>query len=65
MTFVSQLGIRYRESPIMGSSKSWNEKLRGGIRATDGKVLGSDELDTTLQRRLRGLERGSKYFVWN
>jgi hypothetical protein len=41
--FVSQLGIRYRHSPIVGTSSNYNGKLRGGDRAPDGKLMGADQ----------------------
>ncbi|KAK0124009.1 hypothetical protein ONS95_008997 [Cadophora gregata] len=53
MRFVSQLGIRYRESPIVGNSRNWNGKLRGGNRAADGKLIASGE-ETTLIGLLKG-----------
>ncbi|PVH77924.1 hypothetical protein DL98DRAFT_517059 [Cadophora sp. DSE1049] len=55
MRFVSQLGIRYRDSPIVGNSRTWNGKLRGGNRAADGKLLGSGG-ETTLIGLLTGPE---------
>jgi 2-polyprenyl-6-methoxyphenol hydroxylase-like FAD-dependent oxidoreductase len=36
--FVSQLGIRYRHSPIVGQASTYVGKLRGGDRAPDGKL---------------------------
>ena len=36
--FVSQLGIRYRHSPVVGQSLTYKGKLRGGDRAPDGKL---------------------------
>ena len=53
MRFVSQLGVRYRNSPIVGNSWSWNGKLRGGNRAADGKLIGSGG-ETTLIGLLKG-----------
>jgi hypothetical protein len=39
--FVSQLGIRYRESPIVGPVSTWKGALRGGDRAPDGELKGA------------------------
>ena len=39
--FVSQLGIRYRNSPIVGQSSTWKGALRGGDRAPDGELEGA------------------------
>jgi 2-polyprenyl-6-methoxyphenol hydroxylase-like FAD-dependent oxidoreductase len=41
--FVSQLEIRYRESPIVGQASSWNGQLKGGDRAPDGELSGGEE----------------------
>lgn len=38
--FISQLGIRYRHSPIVGTSSASQGTLRGGDRAPDGKLIG-------------------------
>jgi 2-polyprenyl-6-methoxyphenol hydroxylase-like FAD-dependent oxidoreductase len=38
--FISQLGIRYRESPIVGQVSTWKGALRGGDRAPDGELKG-------------------------
>ena len=38
--FVSQLGIRYRESPIVGQASTWTGALRGGDRAPDRELSG-------------------------
>jgi hypothetical protein len=38
--FVSQLGIRYRHSPIVGGASTYKGVLRGGDRAPDGKLEG-------------------------
>jgi 2-polyprenyl-6-methoxyphenol hydroxylase-like FAD-dependent oxidoreductase len=38
--FISQLGIRYRESSIVGQASSWKGGLRGGDRAPDGELNG-------------------------
>ena len=45
--FISQLGIRYRHSPIVGSASTHKGKLRGGDRAPDGKLTGPEQ-DTTV-----------------
>jgi 2-polyprenyl-6-methoxyphenol hydroxylase-like FAD-dependent oxidoreductase len=36
--FVSQLGIRYRDSPIVGMATGYEGGLRGGDRAPDGRL---------------------------
>ena len=38
--FISQLGVRYRHSPIVGSASTWQGALKGGNRAPDGKISG-------------------------
>jgi 2-polyprenyl-6-methoxyphenol hydroxylase-like FAD-dependent oxidoreductase len=38
--FMSQLGIRYRHSPIVGTASSYHGPLRGGDRALDGTLKG-------------------------
>ncbi|KUJ17328.1 uncharacterized protein LY89DRAFT_51241 [Mollisia scopiformis] len=40
--FVSELGIRYRQSPIVGQTSTWKGALKGGDRAPDGKLLRGD-----------------------
>lgn len=37
--FISQLGIRYRHSPIVGQASTYRGKLRGGDRAPDGILM--------------------------
>jgi 2-polyprenyl-6-methoxyphenol hydroxylase-like FAD-dependent oxidoreductase len=51
--FVSQLGIRYRHSPIVGQASTWKGKIRGGDRAPDAKLLGVDA-GTSLHELCRG-----------
>jgi 2-polyprenyl-6-methoxyphenol hydroxylase-like FAD-dependent oxidoreductase len=46
--FMSQLGIRYRNSPIVGSASNYQGSLRGGDRAPDGTLQGLDGTTTTL-----------------
>ena len=36
--FISQLGIRYRHSPIVGAASTYKGALHGGDRAPDGKL---------------------------
>jgi 2-polyprenyl-6-methoxyphenol hydroxylase-like FAD-dependent oxidoreductase len=38
--FMSELGIRYRQSPIVGTASSYRGPLRGGDRAPDGTLKG-------------------------
>jgi 2-polyprenyl-6-methoxyphenol hydroxylase-like FAD-dependent oxidoreductase len=40
--FISQLGIRYRNSPIVGQASPWKGALRGGDRAPDRELGGLD-----------------------
>lgn len=47
LRFVSQLGIRYRHSPIVGTGTGYGGHLRGGDRAPDGKLVGENE-ETSL-----------------
>jgi len=42
--FVSQLGIRYRNSSIVGQAATWKGTLKGGDRAPDGKLGGENWL---------------------
>ncbi|KAG4433439.1 hypothetical protein IFR05_011085 [Cadophora sp. M221] len=65
MRFISQLGIRYRESPIVGNSRTWEGKLRGGNRAADGK-LGRPGLDPGAddETTLIGLLKGPGYHLF-
>jgi 2-polyprenyl-6-methoxyphenol hydroxylase-like FAD-dependent oxidoreductase len=40
--FMSELGIRYRHSPIVGTASNYNGPLRGGDRAPDATLQGSN-----------------------
>lgn len=40
--FMSELGIRYRHSPIVGTASNYSGPLRGGDRAPDAALQGSD-----------------------
>jgi 2-polyprenyl-6-methoxyphenol hydroxylase-like FAD-dependent oxidoreductase len=51
--FISQLGVRYRDSPIVGSASTWRGALKGGNRAPDGKISGLNG-ETNLQELFRG-----------
>lgn len=44
----SQLGIRYRHSPIVGTASSWKGNLRGGDRVPDGLLVNSTGNKVTL-----------------
>jgi 2-polyprenyl-6-methoxyphenol hydroxylase-like FAD-dependent oxidoreductase len=52
LRFISQLGIRYRDSPIVATAAGYKGPLRGGDRAPDGELQGLDaegkETDTML-----------------
>ncbi|KAH7323967.1 FAD binding domain-containing protein [Rhexocercosporidium sp. MPI-PUGE-AT-0058] len=61
MRFLSQLGIRYLGSPVVGSSRGWEGKLRGGNRAADGKLLGPGRNEETT---LIGLLKGPGYHLF-
>lgn len=37
--FVSELGIRYRKSPVVGHATIWKGALKGGDRVADGRLL--------------------------
>ena len=53
--FISQLGIRYRHSPIVGQTSTYRGTLRGGDRAPDGKLTGAgSEQETTVLKLLMG-----------
>jgi hypothetical protein len=52
--FISQLGIRYRNSPIVGSASSYQGPVRGGDRAPDGPLQGIDGTTTSLHVLCRG-----------
>jgi 2-polyprenyl-6-methoxyphenol hydroxylase-like FAD-dependent oxidoreductase len=40
--FMSELGIRYRHSPVVGTASNYNGPLRGGDRAPDATLKDSD-----------------------
>jgi len=40
--FISQLGIRYRNSPIVGTASTYRGPLRGGDRAPNETIQGAD-----------------------
>ena len=40
--FMSELGIRYRHSPIVGTASNYNGPLHGGDRAPDATLQGAD-----------------------
>jgi len=46
--FVSQLGIRYRQSSIVGQASTWKGTLRGGDRAPDGELKCSSSPKSVL-----------------
>lgn len=46
--FVSQLGIRYRHSVVVGQASTYKGKLRGGDRAPDGKLEGVGQEMTVI-----------------
>jgi 2-polyprenyl-6-methoxyphenol hydroxylase-like FAD-dependent oxidoreductase len=46
--FMSQLGIRYRNSPIVGSASNYQGPLQGGDRGPDGPLQCTDGTTTTL-----------------
>jgi 2-polyprenyl-6-methoxyphenol hydroxylase-like FAD-dependent oxidoreductase len=56
--FVSQLGIRYRNSPIVGQASTWKGTLRGGDRAPDGEL---DEAGA--EGSVLGLCKGTSYHL--
>jgi 2-polyprenyl-6-methoxyphenol hydroxylase-like FAD-dependent oxidoreductase len=56
--FISQLGIRYRHSPIVGAASTYKGVLHGGDRAPDGKLMGPEEGTTVL-----GLCRGPTHHL--
>jgi hypothetical protein len=37
--FISELGIRYRKSPIVGHATTWKGAIKGGDRVPDGRLL--------------------------
>jgi 2-polyprenyl-6-methoxyphenol hydroxylase-like FAD-dependent oxidoreductase len=51
--FISQLGIRYRHSPIVGQASMYQGKLRGGDRAPDGKLRGEGQETSVLELLMR------------
>lgn len=51
--FVSQLGIRYRHSPVTGQALAYRGVLRGGDRTPDGKLFGV-ERETSVIGLLMG-----------
>jgi 2-polyprenyl-6-methoxyphenol hydroxylase-like FAD-dependent oxidoreductase len=40
--FISEFGIRYRQSPIVGTSSSFHGPVQGGDRAPDGRIHGPE-----------------------
>ena len=53
--FMSQLGIRYRNSPIVGSASTYQgSRIRGGDRAPDGEVHYPDGTATNLLALCKG-----------
>ena len=53
--FMSQLGIRYRNSPIVGSASTYQgSRVRGGDRAPDGEVHCLDGTATNLSALCKG-----------
>ena len=52
--FVSQLAIRYRNSPIVGQASTWAGKLRGGDRTPNGKIIDKHGEETMLLNLCRG-----------
>jgi 2-polyprenyl-6-methoxyphenol hydroxylase-like FAD-dependent oxidoreductase len=51
--FVSQLGIRYRHSLVVGQANAYEGKLRGGDRTPDGKLM-EGEVETSVIGLLMG-----------
>ena len=56
--FISQLGIRYRESQIVGQGSTWKGVLKGGDRAPDAELKGAGGEKSVL-----GLCRGVSYHL--
>lgn len=56
--FVSQLGIRYRRSSIVGTGSGFEGRLRGGDRVPDGIIKYGDE-----EQRLHELLVGPSYHL--
>jgi len=46
--FVSQLGIKYRNSSIVGQASTWTGKLRGGDRAPNAKLINASGIEMNL-----------------
>lgn len=42
MKFMTQFGIKYRRSPIVGTAPNFNGPVKGGYRAVEGKLLGPE-----------------------
>jgi 2-polyprenyl-6-methoxyphenol hydroxylase-like FAD-dependent oxidoreductase len=51
--FISQLGIRYRHSPVVGQASTYKGPLRGGDRTPDGALMGA-EVETSVIGLLMG-----------
>lgn len=43
--FMSELGVRYRQSPIVGTGSTYRGPLRGGDRAPDGMLMKVPDTD--------------------
>ncbi|RKF75760.1 Anhydrotetracycline monooxygenase [Golovinomyces cichoracearum] len=51
--YISQLSIRYRNSPVVGTASVWKGILRGGDRAPDGWMMNPEGENITLHRLFR------------
>jgi 2-polyprenyl-6-methoxyphenol hydroxylase-like FAD-dependent oxidoreductase len=59
--FVSELGIRYRRSEIVGTAAAWRGTVRGGDRAPDGRVRkGGAEGDEMWLMELKAVGDGDQ-----
>ncbi|TQS35633.1 hypothetical protein Golomagni_03942 [Golovinomyces magnicellulatus] len=48
LRYISQLSIRYRNSPVVGTASVWKGSLRGGDRAPDGWMVNPEGENITL-----------------
>lgn len=56
MYYMSQLGVKYRRSPIVRTAPGFEGPVRGGFRAPEGRVVLADGEESWVLNLLRGPE---------
>lgn len=56
MRYLSQLGVKYRRSPIVRTAPGFEGPVRGGYRAPEGRILLADGESSWVLNLLRGPE---------